>query len=98
MHMVVAKERESDGVTMEGVRYCGNRESVGTVGAEHNGGMKEEGVIHEGSRGSRLGVEVGIKEKSHRRRMKKRLQAGRPSEDQGKTSIITSEKGPEIRI
>lgn len=70
-----------------------NRESVGTVGAEHNGGMKEEGVINEGNGGSRLGVEVGIKEKSLRRRMKKRLQAGRPSEDQRKASVVTSEKG-----
>lgn len=65
--MVVAKERENEGVTLEGVRYCGNRESVGTVGAEHNVGMKEEGVINEGNGGSRLVVKVGIKEKSHRR-------------------------------
>lgn len=77
-----------------------------TRGAEHNGGMKEEGVINEGNGGSRLGVEIGIKAKSHRRRMKKQMQAGRPSKDLGKASIITSEKGrangagrsPEIRI
>lgn len=62
MHMVVAKERENEGVTLEDARYCGNRESVDTRGAEHNGGMKEEGVINEGNGGRRLGVETGIKE------------------------------------
>lgn len=36
-----------------------------------------------------MGVEIGIKEKSHRRWM----QAGRPSKDLGKASIITWEKG-----
>lgn len=50
--MVVAKERENEGVTLEGVRYRGNGESVGTRGAEHNGGMKEEGVKKEGREGA----------------------------------------------
>lgn len=48
MHMVVAKERENERVTLEGVRYCGNRESVGTRGAEY----KEEAVINEGNEGA----------------------------------------------